>query len=169
MSKRRKIEDAIKDAEAEEKIEETTEHEVEAKSEEKPKGGNGEEKKKTGPELMFEATGIEQISDPAMVFRMAMLNERMTGLVNLQQVKALSYDNRIKSLRDEGNNVLKEIKVRIEQCQRDITSLKQSIEDKHNIKLGDYAYDDLTGCLNKLPQEDLDKEKARHSHPHSHP
>jgi thioredoxin-like negative regulator of GroEL len=92
-----------------------------------------------------------EIVDPASVFKLALLQERISNTNTERLYKRLLYEIKLRDLKNEAKTVDSQLDLQALQGQRDVVSLQKEVEAKYGIKLSEYGYDDVTGKLTKLP------------------
>lgn len=97
------------------------------------------------------ALNPEEISEPLLVLRLALIEERITR-TNIDRVyKRLLYDLKLRDLRNEAKMIDNELELQGTRNRGELAAIKKDIEAKYDIKLQEYGYDEDTGKLTKLP------------------
>jgi len=109
-------------------------------------------------DLVSDVISPEEIAEP-LVFKLAYLEERKAHLTNLAMLRMKVFDERMQQLKYERRTELEKIEHEQVRISEALKALRQEIEAKHNIKLEEYAYNDETGNLVRLPKDQMEVKK----------
>jgi len=101
-----------------------------------------------------------EIVDPGAVFKLALLQERVSNTNTERLYKRLLYEIKMRDLKNEAKVVDSQLEMQGLQARKDIAMLQKEVEARYGIKLCEYGYDESTGKLTKLPASAV-TQKAR--------
>lgn len=92
----------------------------------------------------------ENIDDPASVFHLAFLDERLHRIRLERQLRIGVFDARAAQLQEERKSVIRQLALEESETTSELERARTDISKKHGIDLSLYAYDDATGTLKLL-------------------
>ena len=92
----------------------------------------------------------ESIEDPASVFRLALLDERLRRVKLERQLRISVLDTRAVQLQEERKSAIRQLALEESETTTELERARADISKKHKIDLSLYAYDDATGTLKLL-------------------
>lgn len=124
-----------------------------------PEDGNGKDKEK--PTIVnpdYDAMP-DTIEDPGNTFKMALLDTQAVALQNKRNYLELHYNLQLSNTQKKMATDLAEIDAELRNLKRQYKEQKDYIEEKYNIALRAYSYNDETGVLTKQTQTGVEEEK----------
>lgn len=94
----------------------------------------------------------DTVEDPVSVFKMCLYEEKCKSLEFEKVAKLAHLDNEIRNLQAARNNTMLECDRALRQAHARMMSFKDFIEEKHDLVLKCYTYNDETGVLTKLSE-----------------
>jgi hypothetical protein len=112
-------------------------------------------------QIIFEDENFEeQIHDPEAVLQMALIYERIEALQWRIKMQVRSCEDRMMQAKHEKQSLLTSFEAERVALNQRLKKTRKAIEEKYNIDLEQWGFDEELGILKKIPTDESESEQA---------